>query len=168
MSVTNDHQSPPGRRWLKVVFVLSLAFNLLFAGLAASAAWMFWNHGGGGSRHAAFMQAVTKVIEDLPEERRSLVEVPLRKHREALDLQRRQMREARRSAKAALTAENYNEPQVREALATMAEARNKIRLSKQETLLALMPHLNQQERERFLRNLKRKRFKRRNWGKRPD
>lgn len=153
---------------MKVVFVLSLAFNLLFVGLAASAAWMFWNHGGGGSRHAAFMHAVTKVLEDLPEERRSIVEGSLRKHREALRQQRRQMREARRSAKEALTAETYSEPQVREALATMAEARNKIRLSMQETLLVLMPHLNQEERERFLRNLKRARSKKRGWRKRPD
>lgn len=114
------------------------------------------------------MHAVTKVMEDLPEERRSLVEVSLRKHREALRLQRRQMREARRSAKEALTAETYSEPQVREALATMTEARNKIRRSMQETLFVLMPHLNQEERERFLRNLKRARSKKQGWRKRPD
>lgn len=168
MSLTNDHGSPPRRRWLKVVFVVSLALNLLFVGLAASAAWMFWNHGGGSSRHAAFVRAVTKVMEDLPEDRRSLVEVSLRKHREALDLQRRQMREARKSAKAALTAETYSEPRVREALAKMAEARNRIRLSKQETVLSLMPHLNQQERERFMRHLKRARSKGRGWRKHLD
>lgn len=159
MSDANDTPAPRRRPWLKIGLIVSLSLNLLFLGLVASAAWMFWSGGAGMGPHAAFAHAVGLTLRKLPEERREKAATSVKTHREALKPLRKKMRAARRSVAEAVKAEPYSEEKLRNALAAMAATHSKIRQSMQEVAIALMAHLNQAERAKFLHYLKKSRWR---------
>lgn len=151
---------PPRRRGMKIALVLSLALNLLVVGAVASAAWMYWRGGGwAGGKHHAFTRAVNRLMEDLPEDRRAIARQILERHKTEIDPLRKQLREARRSAAAALEAETYDEARMREALTRLEAIRGELRGTLHELALSLVKHLDLEERQRFMRYMMRHRWR---------
>ncbi|MGI9477092.1 MAG: periplasmic heavy metal sensor, partial [Hyphomicrobiaceae bacterium] len=114
MTVTPPSEAPTGTsavrrapRWMWIVLVLSVAINLVIAGMAI-AAMLHFGKGRGG-----LMSRFAHYVETLPDDRRAKLRTMLDEHRDRIRPLRRSLRQARRRARDAFR----SEPFVREELA---------------------------------------------------
>ncbi|MBI1386273.1 MAG: periplasmic heavy metal sensor [Rhizobiales bacterium] len=106
---TPSPASPPRRRWLWVVAIVSLAINLLIVG--AVAGHFVRGHGGPGGWSAM------RELRDIPRERRDALRETFRAARQELRPMRDEIREAWRGAITRLEAANVDEAAIRAAVA---------------------------------------------------
>ena len=133
-------------RWMWIVLVLSVAVNMIVAGMAVAAMLHFRKgHGPGHSRFARF-------VETLPANRRENVSTMLEEHRDRIGPLRRTLREARRRARDAFSAEPFDRDELAKAYAEVAEARIALTRARQDWFPKLAGQLTVEERRQYLRS----------------
>ena len=156
MTVTPPIEPPEGAavrrrapRWMWIVLVLSVAINMVVAGMAL-ATWLHFRkgHGPGHSRFARF-------VETLPVDRRGDVRRMLENHRDRIRPLRRTLRRARRQARDAFAAEPFDREALIKAYADVANARIALTRVRQELFPKLADELTVEERRAYLRNQRR-------------
>ncbi|MFY0613812.1 MAG: periplasmic heavy metal sensor [Hyphomicrobiaceae bacterium] len=153
MTVTPPLEAPPeasvvrrAPRWMWIVLVLSVAINLVIAGMAIAAMLHFRKGGHGGS-----MSRFARYVDTLPEQRRSKLRDMLDSHRSRIRPLRRRLRKARRAARDAFKAEPYAREDLAKAYADVAEARIALTKARQALFPNLAELLTVEERREFLR-----------------
>ena len=139
--------TPKRRRWVLPVLVVSLALNLLFVGLIAGS---WWRHGPSASRDRIITGAVERLMQDLPEDKRSHAAQLLKQHRESVRPVREQLRDARAAAKEAVHADPYTEVKIQAALARFRDIRTSQHESMHAMVMDLMKQLTLEERKELL------------------
>lgn len=143
-------RTPPKRRWIWPVLVVSLGLNLLFIGLVAGRMWARID-GPPGAPHRILGQAVENFSVELPDTKKQRANALLEKQREGSRALKRQLREARREAKDAALAVTYDEKKLAEALTRLREIRNSQHQAMHEMVLELLKDLTLEERKVLLR-----------------
>ena len=139
-------------RWMWVVLVMSVAINLVIAGMAVATLLHYrWGPGPGHSRFARF-------VETLPVDRRENVRKMLQEHRNRIRPLRRTLRRARRQARDVFSAEPFDRDALVAAYADVANARIALTRARQEWFPKLAEQLTVEERRAFLRS-------RRHWSR---
>lgn len=109
-------------RWLKIALGVSIALNVLIVAAVAGLA-IRHGHGGGG----AGFRDIRSFAQFVPEERRDEARAVLETRHEAFREARREMRQARRAAGEAFSAEPYDPVAVEQALADLRAASGAMR-----------------------------------------
>ena len=159
MTVTPPTEPPEGAsvqrrapRWMWIVLVLSVAINMIVAGMAVATMLHFRKgHGPGHSRFARF-------VETLPVDRREGVRSMLQEHRDRIRPLRRTLRQARRQARDVFSAEPFDRDALVRAYAAVADARIALTRARQEWFPKLADQLTVEERRAYLRS-------RRHWSR---
>ena len=132
-------------RWMWIVLVLSVAINMIVAGMAMAAMLHFRKgHGPGHSRFVRF-------VETLPADRRENVSTMLEEHRDRIGPLRRTLHEARRRARDAFSAEPFDRDELAKAYAEVAETRIALTRARQDWFPKLAGQLTVEERRQYLR-----------------
>ncbi len=133
-------------RWMWIVLVLSVAINMIVAGMAVAAMLHFRKgHGPGHSRFARF-------VETLPADRRENVSGMLEEHRNRIRPLRRTLREARRRVRDTFSAEPFDREALTKAYGEVAEARIALTRARQDWFPKLAELLTVEERRGYLRS----------------
>lgn len=135
-------------RWMWIVLVLSVALNMIVAGMAVAAMLHFHKGHGGKARLARY-------IETLPAERRDKLASALEAHRDRVRPLRRSLRRARRRARDAFTADPLDRDALVKAYEEIAAARIALTRARQQWLPQLAEMLTLEERQRYLRSRRR-------------
>lgn len=151
-------------RWLRIVLILSLAINLLIAGVVAGRWWMHGRPHGPGQH--PFTAAIERLMKDLPEAKREHAGELLKHHRDTVRPLRELSREAREGAREAILTDPYDEAKVKTAFDRFRDIRQTRRQSTRDMMLGLMRELNLEERKKLL-NYIRAGFRKRWRGRRP-
>lgn len=139
------------RRWLWPLLIISLGLNLLFVGLVAG---RIWSHGYGG--HAAapnriFTGAIEQFMKQLPAAKRRRATEFLERHRASVRPLRKQIREARRAAEAAVLADEYNEEKVAQAFGQLRTIEIGRHQSMHTMMMDLLKDLTLNERQKLVK-----------------
>lgn len=164
MTMTPTSEMPPDApivrhapRWMWIVLVLSVAINLVIAGMAvATMLHVRKGHGGPMSRFARY-------VETLPQERRTDLRKMLDAHRGRIRPLRRTLRTARRNARDAFTAEPFARDEMAKASTEVTKARIALTKARQDLFPKVAELLTVAERRQFLR---RHRHRRHRWRRR--
>lgn len=154
---------PPRSRWLWIALTLSLALNLLFIGLLAGG---WWFRGGHVKRHQVFTSAIEHLMQDLPPAKQKTARSVLEQYRSGIKPRREKVREARRAARAAVLAENYNESKLIEEMIRLRNLRGEEYEATHKMFLGLLKELNLEERKKLLEYI-REGFRKRWRGRHP-
>ncbi len=170
MSVDDSSGAPAKRRWVKPVLVVSLALNLLFAGLIAGAVWKRGFGGWSGPRHKVFEAAIEQMITELPAEKRKMAEDVLARLRSDVLPRARGHRQARKRVVDVLKADPFSEEDFRNALAEVRNIRADVDKGRHGLAVELVRELNVQERRRLLEiyRSKKRQYRGRWWKLRRD
>lgn len=149
MTVTPPNEPAAGAqrrapRWMWIVLVLSVALNMIVAGMAVAAMLHFHKGHGGKARLARY-------VETLPAERRDKIASALEAHRDRVRPLRRELRRARRRARDAFTADPLDRAALVAAYEQIAKARIALTRARQEWLPELAEMLTLEERRQYLR-----------------
>jgi len=146
-------------RWMWGVMIVSLALNLLVIGGVIGAAWHFryvraFGEGGAPPRFGAF-------IATLPAEKRGRIDAMLSEQRAVIRPLRREMREARRAALAAVTAEPFDKDRLRALNAAYHRKRQALHEKRADLFPEILALLDGDERQKLLNwRMKRERWRR--------
>ena len=160
-SKTAGEQPPRTRRWVWVLLAASLAVNLLIVGAIAGHILL-----GGPERHFAgrggppIMAAIRQLMREMPGDRRKIVREIIKKHRPAIKPLRAARRKARSAAEKELTAQPFDKAKFESALRAVHDAKIKLRKTATPMLLEIIEVLTPQEREKFLKAVKKRHARR--------
>jgi uncharacterized membrane protein len=152
-------------RWMWITMILSLAVNLLIVGAVLGALWNFryvrgFAEGGAPPQFGAF-------VAGLPSEKRSKVDALMREQHAVLEPLRRDMREARKAAIAAVKAEPFDKEQLRKLSAIYQQTRYRLRAKRAEIFPDILGLLSAAERKELLEwRRQRRRWRRSHHGDR--
>lgn len=136
------------KRWLKGVLVGSLALNVLFIGMAASA---FWRFGGPSAFNQNVPGNLVAYVDTLPRGRERVLIPNGKDVRQTLLPLRRELREARRELLTTMAAEQFDRSAYERAQAKLFNAEFRLR-GEQGTLLAnVAANLTPEERRAYIR-----------------
>lgn len=166
MSANEPSSAPAKRRWLKPVLVVSLALNLVFAGLVAGAIWKRGYDGSRGARHKIFEAAIEQMITELPAEKRKSAENILARLRSEVLPRARSRRQARKRAIEALKADPFSEEDLRNALANVRGIRADVDKGMHELAVELVREFDAEERRRLLEIYRSKKRDHHGWRRR--
>lgn len=152
MTATTDptpaRRSAP--RWMIIVLLVSLALNLLVAGMVAAAAWRF-RHGGFAGPSPVAMGTVFGFATTLPPERRQAIWRQTSEERRALRTLRTDVRAARAEVEARLAAEPFDAARFAEAQARLLAAETRARTEAHKMVLSVAKSLTADERAALAR-----------------
>ncbi len=141
-------------RWLRIALILSLAFNLLFVGFAAS---RFMHHGPrhhlGGPRLGFIAAEGRHFIRELPRERRRELREIMRSHREEFRSERMAMEDEMRKFAQALRSEPYDRAAVEQALGSLRQNAGGLLSRGEQVTLEVVSALTRDERAGFSERL---------------
>ncbi|MFT5507015.1 MAG: putative membrane protein [Hyphomicrobiaceae bacterium] len=153
MTVTPPSETPangsaPRRapRWMWIVLVVSIAFNLLVIGMAAAAAFMHFRAGHDGPK-----SKMARFIHTLPSERQEKLQSVFDERRSRFRPFRRAMRQARRRARNAFIAEPFDRDVLVAAYADAAKARMALTKARQEWFENLAQLMTADERRKYVK-----------------
>lgn len=148
-----DGSDPSGggakQRWVKPVLVVSLALNLLFAGLIAGSAWKQY-HDQWRPRAMVLGLTIEEMLPELSAEQRALGERLLERLRNDVAPLRGELYEAREKALAALTASPYDEQAFSDAMARIRNIRERAREGRHDIVITFIRDMSDAGRERFM------------------
>jgi uncharacterized membrane protein len=152
MSGTAHEQTAPSLRvprWMWIVLVASLAFNLLGIGLVAGSWWQvrYARATPGGPLPGR----IADFAETLPVERRAGIQDAMNAARAAIKPLRQQARQARREALKAFTSEPFDKDKFAAAHARASAASLEVRQAYLRLLTEIGASLSADERQQFLR-----------------
>lgn len=128
-------------KWLKAVFVISLALNVLFVGLTIG-------HFSKRAKHWGKMRAdVTQTLSSLPEEKREMVLSAMKELRKETRGTKREVRQIRRQMIDTLTAENFDAEKFESEAQDLHDLLGIMTMEMAMTVSELAENLNQEERE---------------------
>lgn len=154
--------NPRRSRWLWVALTFSLALNLLFVGLLAGSWWL---RGEPVKRYQVFTGAIERLMQDLPPAKQETARSVLEQYRSGIKSRRESVRAARRNAKAAVLAEDYDESRLVDEMVRLRNLRSEEHEATHKMFLGLLKELNVEERKKLLEYV-RAGFKKRWRGKR--
>jgi uncharacterized membrane protein len=147
MPVTDPPASTtPLRRWPRYLLIASLALNLLFVGMLASAFW----RGGWGQGRGNPTNIIGYLSTLSPERRAQLLDLSKDVRGEVRGL-RQLVRQANADRMAALTAETFDKQRYIDAQTRQIEAETKMRLLMRNVLAETAASMTLVERKTFLR-----------------
>lgn len=138
----------PARRWVKPLLIVSLALNLLFAGLIAGSIWKF-RHGGWQPMRQVLELSIQEMMRELPAEKRTAGEAALAKLRNEVAPLARSVREARAEATQALKADPYDHQRFSDAMARIRDIHARRRQGRHEAVLEFVRDMTVAQRHRF-------------------
>jgi uncharacterized membrane protein len=147
-TATAERRAP---RWMWILLVMSIAFNLLVLGMAA-AAFVHFRMGHGGP-----VSKTTRFIETLPSERQTKLRAIFDERRSRFRPLRRELRQARRRARDAFVAEPYDRDLLVSAYADAAKARMALTKARQAWFENLAQLMTLEERQKYLKMRHRRR-----------
>lgn len=152
----------PRRRWVKPLFIASLALNLLVLG--AMAGWAF-KHGGrhgpwGGGRHGG----PDRILWLLPEAKRDAARAIIERYQAGEGARETESKAARDAVSAALTAEPFSQPALEVALKRAGDAEIGRRLDPK-MLAEIAATLSLEERKELAEDLQRMMERRSRWDR---
>lgn len=151
----------PRRRWLKPLFIASLALNLLVLG--AVAGWAFKHggpHGPWGGRHGG----ADRILWLLPDEKRDGARAIVERYRANEGARQSEAKAARDAVGAALTAEPFSQGTLESALRRVGEVEIGRRLDPA-MLAEIAATLSLEERKELAEHLQRMMERRKRWGR---
>jgi len=153
------------RRWVKPLLIISLAFNLVFAGLIVSAMWKHRDGGFRVSKHRAFEQSIEQLLTELPTGKRAKAKSVLERLRsDVLPVAERE-KKARKLAVKAMLADPYDEKKLVDALADLRELRSSSYAGMHSLAIELIRDMTPHERRRLFEIFRSKRQPRGKWRK---
>ena len=160
------------RRWLWPLLIISLGLNLLFVGLVAGRIWSHGYSGHAAVPHRIITGAIEKLIYNWPDDKRQRATGLLKRHRATVRPLRKQIREARRTAEAALLADTYNEEKVAQALGQLRTIKIGMHQSMHTMMMGLLKDLTLMERRELVKQIhagfRHRRIHRRTYRRRPE
>jgi uncharacterized membrane protein len=139
----------PRRRWLKPLLIVSLALNLLFAGLIAGAMWKR-HHGHWRPKHVVLQLSIEQMMRELPPDKRTVGEKVLKQLRNEVRPSRGELRARRKEAVAALTADPYVEKEFSDKMAALRDIRESARRKRHEIVIEFVRDMTVAQRKRFV------------------
>lgn len=139
--------SAPAGRW-RLVLLASLAINLLFAGAFAGSFWQSKRHHLKGGGRGTTELGIQGFLKSIPKERAKELRL-LMKQNAVADVEPliSSIRQARREAAAALSAQTYDRDSLTLAFGRIDEAEATAKVAARASLLALAPHMTAAERQ---------------------
>lgn len=142
-------QRKQGRRWPRVLLVVSLALNLLFVGLIVGGLWARWH--GGAPKHRVYSGAVEQLMPDLQQSQRQNARGLLETYETEIGPLLQRQNDARRQARDAITAEPYDEQRTNDLLRELRDIRGELHLAMHELVLGMLQDLTPEQRRKFMR-----------------
>jgi uncharacterized membrane protein len=136
-------------RWMKLLLVLSLAFNLLIVGIVVGG-MIAVNRGGYWDAPAA-LQRVQRFMRGLPSERRAQIRGIFSEYRAQLAPSWAEVREARVRAGRLIERGGYTQEELSAAIDDLNTKESKARAANKLLVMAILAKLEPQERAHFLR-----------------
>lgn len=169
MSSETNNSPPAGRRaprWLWIAFFVSIAINLLVAGMAIGAVW---HHKSGKIyRDSGAPRHFRAFLRKLPKDRRKIIREAFRERRPEFRSIRENVAAARRDAEAILTKEPYDKAAFSAANRKLHEARSRLRGAQIELFPEIAELMTAEERAMFLEWRRKHRKRWRRWRRRND
>jgi uncharacterized membrane protein len=138
--------TPATRRWPRYLLIASLALNLLFIGMTASAMWPNrWGPQRGNATN------IMGFLAQLPPERRAKLMSAMRDVRPELRALRQQIRAAAEDRVAAIKSETFDKQRYIDAQTQQIEAETKLRLLMRTVFAETAGSMSADERRAFLR-----------------
>lgn len=142
-------QRRAGWGWMKIALLVSLALNLLFAGLVVGGAWHH-RPGKWTSKNQALEMTIEQMIAELPADKRPAGAAALRRLRDEVAPISRGLRDARKEAIAALKADPYDHQRFSSSMAKLRDIRSRSRAGRHQVVLDLVEDMTVAQRQRFL------------------
>ncbi len=149
----NTAKAPNKRRWLKPLLIISLGFNLLFAGLVAGRIWMHGYGGHSGGRNHIFTGAVEELMKTLPDDKRARAGALLKRHRSTVRELRKQNKIVRKAAEATVLSDPYDETRFAGVLARFREISNGQHQSMHTMMMNVLQGSTLKERQELLKQI---------------
>lgn len=141
-------------RWLWILFIGSLSFNMLLVGAIGGTLWAVRR---GGMWDAPVMVERTwRFLRGLPPDMRADIRSLLVEHRSELRPQLRKLRQARVNAVRLAAASSFDEKAFRASYAQLTTAEIELRNAAEEMIIAVMKRLPAEQRIRFLKMFERR------------
>lgn len=137
-------------RWAWILFISSIAINLLISGVGVGRYWAhhhgYW-HGPHGMHHGG------RFWGHLPYERRKELKALIREARKPVRPLWKEVRKHRKKVGEAMRAEPFDEASVRDAMKALSDAELAARRKGEETIISIAHQLSPEERKMFTRVL---------------
>lgn len=137
------------RGWARPALVVSLAVNLLFVGLIAGAMWKRHNEQW-RPRSVVLEMTIRQMISELPQEKRAAGEKVLQEFSARFPETYSAIRDLRKKAGDALTADPYDEQSFSDMLTRLREAHDEKRRVRHQAVVDFIRNMTPEERRRFV------------------
>ena len=147
----NARGKPPKKRnWTRIALVVSLSLNLLVVGVIAGSFWM-WRQSGWHDKRANTNFIARKVLRHLPEDKLAEVMVYLNKRLDGAKDRRQKLRAVRRALGEKLSADQFNEEEVRAVAENLSRLHAEQRSYMTTTIVGIISMLTPEQRKTLLK-----------------
>jgi uncharacterized membrane protein len=153
VSDTNTRQKAPG--WIKILLVISLAFNLLIIGAIGARFFLFKEYAGGNRPHnwlarsAVLHVTMRKLLWHMPRERHDAMRKIIAPHRRAMRRQLRTLAELRLQLAKEISDGTFRQSHFNQSMEKVKAAEETIRQQRSELLSDFIKGLTPVERQRY-------------------